>query len=429
MGIFGIMRTGVSGMAAQASKLSAAGDNIANVNTVGYKRASTEFSSFISEGGRGEYNSGGVDTITRYAISDEGVAMGSTSPTDLAIKGKGFFVVSDASGTPYMTRAGAFVPNANKELLNSAGFYLMGYPLKNGEASVVANSLDGLERVNLAGMAYEATPSTTGTLQGNLDSNAAIVGPTAVPPTVLPSANTAASVYSNKASIVTYDTLGNKVLLDVYMSKTSDTTWEATVFNKAGADPTTGGFPYTGAAPIAQTATLTFDATTGAVTSAPANFDVIVQPGDPKETTIQIDFSALSQTGADTAVELSVNGNAPSAVEDVEIAADGTVYAVFDNGSRLATYRIPLANVASPDQLTPESGNVYSVNAMSGDPIVGFPGEGSLGDIQANALEQSNVDLASELTAMIESQRSYTANSKVFQTGSELLDVLVNLKR
>ncbi len=113
----------------------------------------------------------------------------------------------------------------------------------------------------------------------------------------------------------------------------------------------------------------------------------------------------------------------------MDIADDGTVYAVFENGARRATYRIPLATVPSVDQLTPQSGNVYSVSDRSGDVIVGFPESGSFGSIRSGALEQSNVDLATELTAMIESQRSYTANSKVFQTGSEILDVLVNLKR
>jgi len=163
MSIFGIMRTGVSGMAAQGSKLGAVSDNIANVNTVGYKRASTEFSSLISEGNHSEYNSGGVETTTRYAISDEGLIMGSTSKTDLAIKGNGFFVVTDAGGTPYMTRAGAFVKNGSQELVNSAGFYLMGYPIQNGDPTVVANSLDGLERINLANVAYEANPTESGT--------------------------------------------------------------------------------------------------------------------------------------------------------------------------------------------------------------------------------------------------------------------------
>ncbi len=418
MSIFGIMRTGVSGMAAQGSKLGAVSDNIANVNTVGYKRASTEFSSLISEGNHSEYNSGGVETTTRYAISDEGLIMGSTSKTDLAIRGNGFFVVTDAGGTPYMTRAGAFVKNGSQELVNSAGFYLMGYPIQNGDPTVVANSLDGLERINLANVAYEANPTVSGTLKGVLDSNATVIAPG-----TLPSDNVAGSTYSSKASIVSYDNLGNKTFLDVYMAKTGTApdTWQAVVFDQAGA--TAGGFPYA-VGPLANVA-LAFGPT-GQLTTAPANFTVAIPGG----ATATIDFSQVSQVATgETALELAVDGNPPSAVESVDIANDGTVYAVFENGARRATYRIPLATVPSPDQLTPQSGNVYSVNNMSGDVIVGFPESGSFGSIRSGALEQSNVDLATELTAMIESQRSYTANSKVFQTGSEILDVLVNLKR
>ncbi|WP_342769095.1 flagellar hook protein FlgE [Bosea caraganae] len=427
------MRTGVSGMAAQASKLSAAGDNIANVNTVGYKRASTEFSSFISEGNRSEYNSGGVETKTRYAISDDGVIMGATNSTDLAISGKGFFVVTDAGGTPYMTRAGAFVRNGDQDLINSAGFYLMGYPLTNGEPNVIANSLDGLERVNLANIAYESTPTANGWLKGNVDSNSPVI-----PAAELPSGNAANATYSSKSSIVTYDSLGNKVFLDVYMAKTANAvpalpgpppvpgspdTWEAVIYPKANANAGSGGFPYAPAAPLA-TIPLTFDGS-GQLTTAPATANIVLPGGN----TMALDFSQVSQTGTDTSLQLEVDGNAPSAVDDIEIASDGTVYAVFENGARLATYKIPLATVPSPDQLTPESGNVYSVNQMSGDVIVGFPENGQFGSLRSKALEQSNVDLANELTSMIESQRSYTASSKVFQTGSELLDVLVNLKR
>ena len=137
-----------------------------------------------------------------------------------------------------------------------------------------------------------------------------------------------------------------------------------------------------------------------------------------------------SQLATDyTVLDAEVNGNAPSEVERVEIDDDGTLYVVFQNGARQSTYRIPLANVPSPDNLTPLAGNVFAPSVDSGDMQIGFAGEGGLGNIVSGALEQSTVDLASELTAMIESERNYTANSKVFQTGSELIDVVVNLKR
>jgi flagellar hook protein FlgE len=150
----------------------------------------------------------------------------------------------------------------------------------------------------------------------------------------------------------------------------------------------------------------------------------------PNGAAFTLDMSETSQLAADyTVLDASANGNAPSQVDHVEFDEGGTLYAVFENGARVATYRIPLATVASPDNLQPLAGNVYAPSVNSGDIQVGFAGEGGMGSIVSSALEQSTVDLASELTAMIESERNYTANSKVFQTGAELMDVLVNLKR
>jgi flagellar hook protein FlgE len=105
------------------------------------------------------------------------------------------------------------------------------------------------------------------------------------------------------------------------------------------------------------------------------------------------------------------------------------VTAVLKNGTELPIFQIALATVPSPDHLTPEVGNVYSPNLDSGNVQVGLAGQGGLGTIKSGALEDSNVDLADELTSMIEAQRGFTANSKSFQTGADLLDVVVNLKR
>src|SRR5262249_28845064 len=132
MSLFGVMRTGVSGMNAQSNKLSTVSDNIANVNTTGYKRASTEFSSLILKSGSGDYNSGAGETHILYAITDPGSLQFTTSTTDLAVQGNGFFVVSDVTGTQhFLTRAGSFVPDSRGNLVNPAGFYLMGYNIQN----------------------------------------------------------------------------------------------------------------------------------------------------------------------------------------------------------------------------------------------------------------------------------------------------------
>lgn len=411
MSLYGVMRTGGSGMNAQSNKLSTVADNIANVNTTGYKRASTEFSSLVLQSGTGNYNSGSVETHVRYAISDPGTLNFTTSATDLAIQGNGFFVVTDTGGTPFLTRAGSFVPDGQGNLVNAAGFYLMGYNVKNGPPNVVSNDLTGLEVVNIAQTALQGNPSTKATVSANLDANAAITA--------------GAPNFTSKTSIVTYDNIGNKVTLDVYMFKTAANTWDMEVYNNA--DATAGGFPY-GSPPL-DTDTFTFDVSAtgkGKLDAASPTSLTFTIPGGSAFT---LDVSAMTQVASDFAFKPQVDGNAPSTIDKVEVATDGTLYALYNDGTRVATYKIPLATVPSPDNLVPEVGNVYSVGIDSGNVQVDFAGSSGLGVVKSEALEASNVDLANELTAMIESQRGYTANSKVFQTGADLLDVLVNLKR
>jgi flagellar hook protein FlgE len=409
MSLYGVMRTGGSGMNAQSNKLSTVADNIANVNTTGYKRASTEFSSLILNSGSGEYNSGAVDTRVRYAITDPGGPQYTTNPTDLMIQGNGFFVVSDAAGKQFLTRAGSFVPDGEGNLVNAAGYYLMGYDFKNGPPSVVANGLSGMDVVNIGRTALQANPSTKGTLESaNLDADAAV---TTGPPN-----------YTSKTSIVTYDNIGHQVTIDLYMYKTAPNTWSVQAFDHAAVPAPPAGTPL-------DSKTLTFDVSTtgkGKLDAAsPTSLSFAIPGGAP----FTLDLSAMTQVAGDFAFKPNVDGNAPSAFDKVEVDTDGTLYSVYADGTRIATYQIPLATVPSPDNLVPEAGNVYSIGIDSGNPQVDFAGRSGLGTVKSEALEQSNVDLASELTSMIESQRGYTANSKVFQTGADLLDVLVNLKR
>jgi flagellar hook protein FlgE len=419
MSLYGIMRTSTSGMSAQADRLATVADNIANVNTTGYKRASTEFSSLLIDSCPIQYTSGSVLTHVRHAVGEQGSLQSTTSVSDLAIRGNGFFIVSDAGGTNYLTRAGSFLPNENGELMNAAGFFLMGYRLETGAPNVVVNGYTGLEVVRLSELALAAAPSTEGNFTANLPSNAAVTAAGD-----LPSTNSATAQFAGKSSLVTFDNLGNEVVLDVFFAKSTAGQWEMSVFSKADA-PATGDFPYA-SGPLA-TVTLDFDATTGRLTPTSANSLNIPIPNGA---TLELDLSQMSQLATGyTVLSAAVNGNPPSGVELLEISKDGTVYATYENGSRVAVYKIPLADVPSPDNLTALAGNVFLPNQDSGDVRVGFADTSNLGQIASGTLEQSTVDLATELTNMIDSQRSYTANSKVFQTGSELLDVLINLKR
>jgi flagellar hook protein FlgE len=417
MSLYGMMRTGVSGMNAQANRLSTVADNIANSDTTGYKRSSAEFSTLVMPSTGGAYNSGGVTTTIRSSISAQGVLQYTTSVSDLAVNGDGFFVVQDPSGTPFLTRAGAFVPDAEGKLVNAAGYQLMAYSYANGVPAATANGFEGLVPVQISDQEMTATPSTEGTFSGNLPAGA-------TPPSgALPSTNSPTAEYTSKSSLVAYDNLGNKVLLDVYFTNTGSGTWEVSVFDQSKATAGTS-FPYTGGA--LGSANLTFDTTTGKLTGAVTGVSLTV----PNGSALNIDLSKLTQLGTGfTVSDAQVNGNAPSTIEKIDIGQDGVIYAQYEDGSTKPLYKIPLADVTSPDRLTALPGNVYSQSADSGAVRIGFANEGKLGAIVSGALENSNVDIAEELTNMIAAQRSYTANSKVFQTGSDLMDVLVNLKR
>lgn len=419
MSLYGMMRTGTSGMNAQASRLGTVAENIANANTTGYKRANSEFSSLVLPSVSGTYNSGGVSPNISHSVSQQGTLKFTTSSTDLAISGSGFFIVQDPGGEPFLTRAGSFVPNGDGELVNAAGFKLMGYDYASGEPAPVVNGYDGLVPVNVNSSALKAEASTAGVFYANMNSDAAIVAAAN-----LPSANAPTAEYSSKSSLVVYDNLGGEVLLDFYYTKTAADTWEVAVYNKADAVGA-NSFPY-GAGALA-TQTLNFDPLNGNLTGGSAT-DITVPV--PNGGNVVIDLAKSTQLSHSFSVNTtSVNGVAPSKVSTVEISEDGIVSAKYENGKLEPIYRLAMADVPSPDNLQPVSGNVFSETNDSGVVRTGFAGSSDFGTIRSGALEGSNVDIAEELTRMIESQRSYTANSKVFQTGSDLMDVLVNLKR
>ncbi|AOF91699.1 flagellar hook protein FlgE [Sinorhizobium sp. RAC02] len=402
MSLYGTMRTGVSGMNAQANRLSTVADNIANANTTGYKKASTQFSSLILPSTGGAYNSGGVTTDVRYSISAQGTFTYTTSSTDLAINGKGFFIVEGTDGQEYMTRAGAFTMMDDGSLQNSAGYTLMGYEYSSTEdPTIVVNGFDGLQQINLSSSALNAKGSTAGALDVNLPSNEP-------------------DGYEKKTSLVAYDSQGNKRLIEFTYTKTGDNAWSV--------DATYDGTSVLpGGTPIA----MTFDSEGKLLTPSPATITTTAQTLDGANlNALSISIGGSSQLAS--AFDVSngkIDGNGASKVTGYEISDDGVVSLKYSNGELTPKYRIAMASVQSPDNLKPLPGNVYSQSNESGVVVMGYAGTNGYGSIISGALEDSNVDIAEELTSMIESQRNYTANSKVFQTGSELMEVLVNLKR
>ena len=409
-----ILNTSLSGMLANNNWLTTISQNVANANTTGYKNVQTEFAALVDSGVNFDSEFSGVATKARALNDLQGQISQTNTVTDLAVQGAGYFVVSNSSGDIYLTRDGSFVPDASGNLVNAEGYYLMGTPYTNQGVSL--NSLTGLTKVNVTNAGESSIPSTAATLVANLPSTATAV--TSNPPST--AYNSASAQYTAETSLTAYDNLGQSHTLNVYFTKTGSNTWEADVFDASTG--TSGGFPYSGA-PLA-TQTLNFNPTNGQLTSgSPMTLTV------PGGQTLTVDLSQSTQLASSFAVSsATINGNAPGTITQVSIDQSGTLSFDYGNGSTTPVYRIPLAKVAAPDNMQSVSGNAYQPNSLSGSPQVGLATTGGLGTIQSSSLEDSTTDLATELTQMVQAQSSYEANSKVFQTGAKLLDVLNNLQ-
>ena len=399
MGLFNALRTSVSGMNAQSSYLSAIGDNIANSSTVGYKDAQTQFETVLGEQTPGSYESGGVLAQTRYGVTQQGTLSGTSSSTDLAINGNGFFVVSDGNNAgQYLTRAGSFVADKNGNLVNTAGYTLMGYAMgADGTPSTT------LSDVNVNSTSVQANPSTSGTLKGNLPSSDVVANPSATPPVTATAART--------ASITVYDSLGTPNVVNMSFQKDPSVAgqWNVTATDASGASVLTG-----------TSTSITFDMNGVYASGSPLQ---ITTNGTPAAT-VSLDLSSMTQLDSGVSVQSNINGNAASSIASVTVGTDGTLTGIYGSGAKAVLYQIPLATVTSPNNLTSINGNLYQESSSSGSIVIQSANTGGTGKIESDNLELSTVDLATELTNMITAQRAYEANSKVLQAASDLLSKL-----
>ncbi|WP_057466029.1 flagellar hook protein FlgE [Pseudovibrio sp. POLY-S9] len=411
MGLYGIMNTSVSGMNAQSNKLSTVADNISNANTVGYKRYKTAFSSLVGSGSSSGHESGIVNTTVVQSVRQQGAFNFTSRGTDLAINGNGFFQVEDSQGGTYFTRAGDFVLDKNGQMVNSGGYKLLsagGTPVSvDLNTPVWQASSEGELGVNLA----SSTPA-----------------PATAPATGLPTG------YDYKTSISTFDQNGNAVKIDVVFTKlsqthvdpldpTSDVTgseWLVEAMDEAGnkIDPST-----TPASP--GELTLQFDGDGNLSAVSPTDFLFKVPNGG----VVTLDLSKTVTAGEKFSVnKVDVDGYKPSTIQTIRIESDGRVFGVYGSSAEKLLDQIQIVNFSNPDGLQAKSGNVYAATDASGDPAVGFPGDNGFGSLFSGAVEGSNVDLAAELTEMVQAQRTYSANTKVFNASSELLQELNNLR-
>jgi flagellar hook protein FlgE len=448
MSLYSALYSGVSGLSAYSTALGVISDNITNVNTVGYKATNTEFSTLVTESAAlYNYSPGGVAARPRSLIGAQGLLQSSNSATDLSIDGAGFFVVKsqptggNGEGEVQFTRAGSFRPDSLGFLRNTAGLYLMGWPLDSDGAYQNNGSLNELQPISTAGLTGTAEPTSSIRIRANLDRNS-------IPPSQVTAGTYDPASATNMANgtvqpnfsrdITIYDAQGGEHTVTLAFAKTpTPNEWRIEVYGKPPSS-------LTSTAPLRDgqiaTGTVRFngDGSLNIPGSSPSLFApmAINWTGGSTASSITVNWgvdgevNGLTQFGSQSAlISQSVDGARFGNVTGVSVSNEGIVTALFDNGLKRPVYRLPVATFQNPDGLARLQGNAYGVSDFSGRFALVEAGTGGGGFIAPSTLEASTVDLASEFTKLITTQRAFSASTKVITTADEMLTELNQVRR
>jgi len=408
--VSGILNAAVSGLSYNAQRIGAAADNIVNVSITGFKRTDIHSQNL---------STGGVQSIARPFNGVQGLLTSSGSGTDLALSGPGYFAVSASSVSPQgasgdeslFTRDGSFAPDNRGYLVNTSGHYLL---------ANAADGSGGLSRVNLQAIGGTAEATSTTQVGANLPATAQV-----------------GERFSINARAT--DSLGND--LDVALNF----------------DAQAGGAYRLSVGSITETSSGATSAVAREGSSAGPSYDVTVQfsadgtvasfdggaqapalnisglSSGADDLTIQLDLGAvgaangLTRYGSEFALgSVQSDGARFGAVSNVDIATDGRVTAVFDNGERREIARIPVATFTNPSGLSAENGGAYRATDASGEPTYQHAGSGGAGHVQSGALEQSSTDLGREFVNLIVAETSYRASLEVLKAADQLSKSLLD---
>ncbi len=423
------MENGVSGLRAEGEALGVVGDNVANVNTNGFKRQRSLFEDvLLKSGGSGGGGAGVQQNRVQQLFTQGGLAQTGV-PTDVAITGEGFFVVSgNVNGMTgnFYSRDGQFRLDAAGFLVNPAGLKLSGrMRLPDGSLAAATTPLS----VPTAAIAAQATSAVE--ISANLDASAA-------PPPLAFDASNPANTANASTSIQIFDSLGNAHSLDVYFAKTSDGQWDYHAL--VSGDELNPQLPGVGVE--VGNGSLSFTSN-GALDTLTTNqvVNVSFAGGATPAQPLTVAFgSTLSGggTGLDGTTQFSMpsgvsaetqNGHSSGALSGVSIASNGAVEGLYTNGMRLPVGELVIAKFRSEDGLARAGQGLWAATRESGEAALGAASSGGRGALSAGALETSNVDLAEEFVGMITHQRAYSADSKVISTADDILTQLMQLKR
>ena len=422
--MIGSLFAGISGLRANSTAMTVIGDNIANVNTTAFKSNKSSFANILSQslGGGGSATDGigrGVEFWAASPSWSQGSIETTSNSTDMAINGKGFFMVEDDSGSSFYTRAGEFSFDKDGYLVNPDGLYVQGYAVSS-IAPDGTITLGAIENINVPGESM--TPpqaTTTSTLDINLDAGTAIGGPP----------------YASTQTV--YDSLGNAIPLTLSFEKTAANFWTATATVPAGTlngggtisiSDNTFNFASDGTLNNGTDPKITITGlTSGAVDISDAASSAITW--DLFDSTGATNGDLTQYAGDSTTNFNTQDGFAAGSLRGVSVDDNGFVTGAYSNGELTPLYRIVLTDFPSYFGLSKMGNNLYAESRASGQGMPGVPLSGSLGSISPSAIEMSNVDLAQEFVKMITTQRAFQANSRVITTSDEILQELISLKR
>jgi flagellar hook protein FlgE len=430
------MNTAISGLKAQSTAFGNISDNVANSQTLGFKRIDTSFINFLTSSSSLSNTPGSVQTRPDYRNSIQGTIAQSDNPLAMGIVGQGFFPVARAdavgSGTvsfqqqAFFSRAGDFQMDRNGYLVNSAGDYLKGW-----QADTVTGEIDrtAVSPIRVTQTVYNPQPTSEVTLSANLPATPATTDPVT-------------------AQISVFDALGNDHVVTLEWTRTAANDWTVAIdvpsdVNSADRGSARVAFgEVTSGNPVPQGTVGVIGAPTGSVAvstytaGVPATLSFDVDFGNGPQT-IALNLGTYGQSGgvtqyAGTDVTLrgiNQNGVPPGSFSGISTTQSGDIQVTYDNGQSRTIARVPVVTFNDPNSLQRQDGQAFTSTLSSGDPLIQDARTNGAGGIVTSSVENSNVDIANEFTKLIVTQRAYSANTKMVTTADELLQQTLDMKR
>ena len=425
----------LSGLNAAQKNLDVTANNIANVNTIGFKGSRAEFADVYSSSVFSNAKTtvgNGVQTAAVTQQFYQGALQTTNNALDLAIKGEGFFVTSGdlSSQERTYTRAGAFQVNDSGYVTTAQGDYLQVYQV-NEDGTPKAVSLDSTSSLQIPSVAGKPTATTKVNASLNLPASGNAVDPANFDPTD-------SDTYTSSTSVVIYDSLGDSHTVTQYFMKdstaaaTNPNTWRLVTYMDGKPIDITGG---TG---TPAGAVLTFDSQGALTTQTPATIVTeqlgaagagVITNGADGTQTFEIDFDNITQYAAAFEVNsLAQNGSTVGQLTNVDIGSNGLVSATYSNGTTVNLGMVAMAKFANPQGLTQIGDTSWKSSLDSGEAVPSVAGVGTVGSVQSSALEASNTDLSSSLVELITAQRNYQANSRALEVNSTLQQTILQIR-